>query len=70
MATKVSEELSLEKARFARERARTKRKVLVEYTKAKTLEVLESAVEKAKSDELAKQAAWELEKAKEAKTKM
>ena len=41
--------------------------MLVEYTKDKTIKELESEVEKAHSDELAKQATWELEKAKEAK---
>jgi HlyD family secretion protein len=67
LATKVSEELSLKKANFTLEQSQSKRKVLTEYTKAKTIKELNSEVEKAKSDELAKQATWELEKSKEAK---
>ena len=64
-ATKVSEELHLKKARFALEQAQSKRKVLVDYTKSKTIKELESEVEKARSDELAKEATWNLEKANE-----
>ena len=64
---KVSEELTLKKARFALEQAQSKKKVLVEYTKDKTIKELESEVEKARSDELAKKATWELEKSKEKK---
>ena len=65
-AQKVSEELSFKKAEFALEQARSKRNVLVDYTNAKTIKKLLSEVEKARSDELAKQTAWEREKAKEA----
>ena len=65
MATKVSEELNFKKAQFTLEQAQSKKKVLVEYTKDKTIKELESEVEKAHSDELAKQATWELEKSKE-----
>ncbi len=43
------------------ELANTKRKVLEEYTKIKTTKALEIAVERKRSDELAKKAAWELE---------
>jgi HlyD family secretion protein len=64
-AQKVAEELALKKAVFAVEQAATKRKVLTDYTKSKTTKELKSEVEKAHSDELAKQATWELEKAKE-----
>ncbi len=60
-ATKVSEELTLKKARFALEQAQSKKKVLVEYTRDKTIKELQSEVEKARSDELAKKATWELE---------
>ncbi len=67
MATKISEELTLKKARFALEQAQSKKKVLVEYTKAKTIKELQSEVEKARSDELAKKATWELEDSKEKK---
>src|SRR5262249_22582908 len=47
--------------------ARNKLEVLEKYTHAKTLKELKSEVEKRKTDELAKQPAWELEKRKEAK---
>jgi HlyD family secretion protein len=66
-AAMVSEELTLKKARFALEQAETKKKVLVEYTKHKTIKELRSEVEKAKSDELAKQATYALEDSKEKK---
>ncbi len=65
-ATKLSEELSLKKAQFALEQARTRRKVMVEYTKAKRVKGLQSAAEKARADELAKLATWERERAKQA----
>jgi HlyD family secretion protein len=64
-ATAVSEELTLKKARFALEQAQSKKKVLVDYTRGKTVKELKSAVEKARSDELAKKEAWDREKAKE-----
>jgi RNA polymerase sigma factor (sigma-70 family) len=60
-AGKVSEELNLKKAQFAVEQAETKRKVLVEYTKSKTIKELRSEVLKAHADELAKHAAWDVE---------
>jgi hypothetical protein len=59
------EELSVKKARFALEQARSKKKVLVDYTRPKRIKALKSEVEKARADELAKKAAWELEKSKE-----
>jgi RNA polymerase sigma factor (sigma-70 family) len=62
---KVSEELNHMKAQFALEQAQSMRKVLADYTKSKTIKGLRVEVEKALSDELAKEAAWELEKAKE-----
>ena len=52
---------------FSLEQAQTKLKVLKKYTYSKTIKELESEVKKALSDELAKKATWELEKAKEAK---
>jgi HlyD family secretion protein len=64
-ATAVSEELTLKKARFALEQAQSKKKVLVDYTRGKTVKELKSAVETARSDELAKKKAWDREKAKE-----
>src|SRR5204862_2736456 len=67
VAQKVSEELSQQKALFSKEQAESKLKVLMDYTKAKTIKELRSEVEKSRSDELAKQATWELEKGKEDK---
>jgi HlyD family secretion protein len=67
LASKVSEELSLKKARFALEQAQQKRRVLVDFTRAKTIKELQSEVEKARSDELAKQSTWALEDSKEKK---
>jgi HlyD family secretion protein len=67
MATKVSEELTLKKARFALEQSQSKKDVLVKYTKHKTIKELESEVEKARSDELAKKATYALEDSKEKK---
>jgi RND family efflux transporter MFP subunit len=67
LATKNAEELSLKKARFTLEQSQSKRKVLVDYTKGKTIKELQSEVEKAKSDELAKKATMELETSKEKK---
>jgi len=67
MATKTSEELTLKKTRFTLEQAQTKKKVLVDFTKGKTIKELKSEVEKARSDELAKKATWELETSKERK---
>jgi multidrug efflux pump subunit AcrA (membrane-fusion protein) len=63
----ISEQLAVQKAVFSLEQAQTKKKVLEKYTKNKTIKELRSEVEKARSDELAKQATWDLEKTKEAK---
>jgi hypothetical protein len=63
--TKASEELNNKKAHFALEQAHAKRKVLVDYTKSKTLIERKSDVDKARADERAKGLAWDLEKAKE-----
>jgi multidrug resistance efflux pump len=63
----LSDKLFLRRAVFAMEKAQTKKRVLQQYTKEKTLKQLRSAVEKARSDELAKQSTWELEKSKELK---
>jgi HlyD family secretion protein len=67
LATKNSEELTLKKARFALEQAQSKKKVLTEYTRPKTIKELQSEVEKTLSDELAKKATKELEEGKEKK---
>ncbi len=67
MAAKISEELALKKARFTLEQAQSKKKVLEEFTREKTIKELKSDVEKAGSDELAKKATWSLENTKEKK---
>jgi hypothetical protein len=65
-ATKSAEELNNKKAHFALEQVQSKRKVLVDYTKSKTIRERQSEVEKARADEQAKAASWDWEKAKEA----
>ncbi len=64
--TKASEKLTFRKSQFALEQAQSKKKVLTQYTKGKTIKELRSAVEKARLDELDKETTWDLEKAKEA----
>ncbi len=64
-ATKVSEELSLNKSRFALEQVQSKRKILVEYTRSKTAKELRTAVAKARLDELDRLTTWEQEKIRE-----
>lgn len=66
----VAEQANLQKATFSKEQAETKIIVLKEYTKRKMLTDLNSAIEKAKSDELAKEATLNLEKEKENKLKL
>jgi len=66
-AQKVSEELNYQKAQFSLEQAQSKLRVLEEYTKAKTIKELKSDVEKARSDELAKEQTLQIEREKEAK---
>lgn len=63
----TADKLALQKANFSYEQSQTKKKVLEQYTKGKTIKELESDVEKAKSDEYAKKSTYELEKTKEAK---
>jgi hypothetical protein len=60
-ATRVSEQLNLEKAKYALEQAQARKKVLVDYTRPKTIKSLEAAVEKARKDEVNKREAWERE---------
>ena len=67
LAQQISEHLALQRAVFALEQAQTKKKVLEDYTYEKTVMELKSEVEKAKADELAKQATLGLEKQKEDK---
>lgn len=66
-ASKQSEDLALQKAELSLSQAKTKLEVLEKYTYNKTLKELNSEVEKARSDELAKEATWQLEKSKEKK---
>ena len=61
----VSEELALKKARFGLEQAQSKKKILVDYTRGKTVKELRSEAAKARSEELAQKKAWEQEKLKE-----
>ena len=61
----ISDELGVKKTRFALEQALSKQTVLVDYKKDKRVKQLKSEVDKARSNELAKKAAWELEKLKE-----
>jgi hypothetical protein len=60
----VAAELREPKARLAVEQAKSRLKFLREYTRPKVVKELKSEVEKARSDELAKHARWELEKLK------
>ena len=60
-------ELDRFRAKIALEKAQARRKVLVNYTKGKTLKALHGEIEKSRSDELSRGAVWELEKLKEAK---
>ena len=58
---------ALRKPGLRSRQGQSKRKVLVDYTRGKTIKELQSEVEKARSDELAKKATWELETSKEKK---
>jgi HlyD family secretion protein len=55
------------RARIAIENAQSRKKLLVDFTRGKRMKELKSAVEKGRSDELAKKAIWELEAQKEKK---
>jgi multidrug resistance efflux pump len=61
LAERVTQELGLKKAQFALELAQGKKKVLVNYTKARTVKALQSALESARAKELARQADVERE---------
>jgi multidrug efflux pump subunit AcrA (membrane-fusion protein) len=67
VAQNMSDRLALDQSKFNFEQSLTKKKVLMEYTKDKTVKELKAEVEKARSDELAKEQTWQLEKDKEAK---
>lgn len=64
-AGKAEAEASAKKARFAVEQAQSRKMVLVNYAKDKTIKELLANVEKARSDELAKEEAWKREQVKE-----
>lgn len=66
-AQKIADEVSLNQKVFSYEQAMTKKRVLEDFTYTKTLKELGSDVEKARSDELAKEQAWDLEKKKQTK---
>jgi HlyD family secretion protein len=63
LAEKVSDELALRHARFALEEAQSKKKVLLDYSKAKTIKALTGAIESARARELTAQAVLERERA-------
>jgi RND family efflux transporter MFP subunit len=62
-----ADKLAREKAEFTLKESKTKLDVLRNFTKEKQVKDLQAAVEKAKSDELAKQQTYDLEKTKERK---
>jgi HlyD family secretion protein len=62
LAEKVSNELALKYARFSLEDAQSKKKVLIDYSRAKSIKALTGAVEAARAGELGKQAALERER--------
>jgi hypothetical protein len=64
-AQRVSEELSLKKAQFTLAQARTKKLVVAKLTNDRTIKDLQSEVEKARTEELARKSTWELEKSRE-----
>jgi HlyD family secretion protein len=57
--------LAVLRARFALEKAQSRQKLLVDYTKGKKIKELHSAVEKARAEELSKKAILALENMKE-----
>jgi HlyD family secretion protein len=60
-------ELVMLRAQFALEKTQSRRRLLVDYTKPKKIKEFTTAVEKARSLELANRAIWELEASKEKK---
>jgi hypothetical protein len=61
----ISGELNVKKASFALQQALSKKKVLVNFKKDKRVKELKGEVDTARSNEVAKKAAWALEKLKE-----
>jgi hypothetical protein len=64
-AAKTSEEMSVTRGVSSLEQATSKRKILVDYTKNKMIKKLRSDVERARAEESAKEAGWEVEKNKQ-----
>jgi multidrug resistance efflux pump len=62
LAEKVSEELALQHARFTLEEAQSQKKVLLDYSRARTTKALTGAIESARARELAAQAVLERER--------
>ena len=60
-------ELAVLRARWGLEKAQSRRKALFDFTKGKKLKELKSAVEKARFEELAQKANWDLQVSKERK---
>lgn len=66
-AQNLSDKSALQNAKIKLEQAQTKMSVLEKFTHDKTVKELKSEVEKARSDELAKEQTWQLEQTKEKK---
>ncbi|QEH39049.1 ECF RNA polymerase sigma factor SigE [Aquisphaera giovannonii] len=64
-AQKESDDLSLKKSEYGLEQNRAKRRVLVDYTKGKTIRELRSAIEKARVEMLDRESEWEQARAAE-----
>ena len=62
LAEKVAAELNLKQARYRLEDAQSQKKVLVDFSKEKTIKALTGAIESARSRELAAQAVLERER--------
>jgi RNA polymerase sigma factor (sigma-70 family) len=60
-------ELAVARAELALEKSKNRLRILTDHTKRERIRKLTGAVENARSDELAKEAVWELEKSKEQK---
>jgi RND family efflux transporter MFP subunit len=67
VAQNVADKVTLQQKGFSYEQSQTKKSVLEKFTKEKTIKELQSDVEKARSDELAKQQTWDLELKKQKK---
>jgi hypothetical protein len=59
--TRLSDELSLKRAKFVLAQAQSKRKVLVDYTKFRRANLLKTEFDKALAIELKRKAEWEME---------